>query len=110
MKALVGAFNQEKAGPSRGLLRYCTTTLQHYPAHFQVNFTAESSHTLVAERGLYKLYNCGGSTVSLASVVALPRASTHPWHTGLLQGGGEEALAAHINLVQNHCRHLGKSL
>ena len=80
------------------------------PAHFQVNFTAESSHTLVAERGLYKLYNCGGSTVSLASVVALPRASSHPWHTGLLQGGGEEALAAHINLVQNHCRHLGKSL
>ena len=75
-----------------------------------MNFTAESSHTLVAERGLYKLYNCGGSTVSLASVVALPRASTHPWHTGLLQGGGEEALAAHINLVQNHCRHLGKSL
>ena len=80
------------------------------PAHLQVNFTAESSHTLVAERGLYKLYNCGGSTVSLASVVALPRASSHPWHTGLLQGGGEEALAAHINLVQNHCRHLGKSL
>ena len=75
-----------------------------------MNFTAESSHTLVAERGLYKLYNCGGSTVSLASVVALPRASSHPWHTGLLQGGGEEALAAHINLVQNHCRHLGKSL
>ena len=23
MKALVGRFNQEKAGPSKGLLRYC---------------------------------------------------------------------------------------
>ena len=26
MKALVGAFNQEGEGPSRGLLRHCTTS------------------------------------------------------------------------------------
>ena len=56
----------------------------------KVNFTLESSHTLVNERDLYKLYNCAGNYLREINVINLPKNCKYNFYNGLESSNYDE--------------------